>query len=354
MKDDVKKRIQAVRRFLAGEKPDAICVSMVRSKSWLYKWINRYNENDEGWHNSFSRRPNKITNRTPGEIETIIKAIRVNLHKRNLFCGAQAILWEMEDMGVFPLPSLRTINRILSRNNLIRRRDGKYTAKGTSYPKLPSLLANQSHQMDLIGPCYLTGPIRFYGLNVIDTATARCGLHSLSTKSGGDVLHGTWSIWTRIGIPNNIQVDNAMTFCGSPKYPRVMSQFVRLCLHHGVEPWFIPVSEPWRNGVIEKFNDLYRRMFLGKTLMATKAELRDGTLAFEQRHNSKYRYSKLGGKTPLKALAAMKAKLRFPSQEDKPHQRLKKPKSGRCHLVRLVRSDLRVNIFGEMFPVRRQ
>ena len=98
--------------------------------------------------------------------------VRLNLYNQDLFCGAQAILWELEDLGVSPLPSLRTINRILERNDLTHRRTGKYEPKGTPYPKLPALLPNQTHQMDLVGPCYLTGPIRFYGLNAIDTATA--------------------------------------------------------------------------------------------------------------------------------------------------------------------------------------
>ena len=56
--------------------------------------------------------------------------------------------------------------------------------------------------------------------------------------------------------------------------------------------------------MIENFNDRYQQMFLGKVVMATEGDLKDGSLAFEQRHNSKFRYSKLGGKTPLKALAA--------------------------------------------------
>jgi transposase-like protein len=49
MKDEVKKRIQAVQRFFAGEKPEAICASIGRSRSWLYKWVNRYTENDDTW-----------------------------------------------------------------------------------------------------------------------------------------------------------------------------------------------------------------------------------------------------------------------------------------------------------------
>jgi hypothetical protein len=111
------------------------------------------------------------------------------------------------------------------------------------------------------------------------------------------------------------------------------------------------MSEPWRNGMIEKFNDHYQQKFLGKVAMTTADELRSGTLSFEQRHNSKYRYSKLGGKTPIKALSATKTTLKFPNQGESPCRQLKKPETGRYHLVRLIRRDLKLNIFDELFPV---
>jgi transposase InsO family protein len=352
MKDESRQqRILAVQRFLNGEKPESICASLGKSRAWLYKWVERHLEEGDSWSDDRSRRPLNVVNRTPREIEEIVKLMRLNLYNRDLFCGAQAILWELEDLGVTPLPSPRTINRILSRNALTHRRTGKYEAKGTPYPRLPSLLPNQTHQADLVGPCYLKGPVRFYGLNVVDTATVRCGLYSSLAKAGQDILDGLWGIWKRLGIPDNIQIDNAMSFFGSPAYPRGMGPLIRLCLHNGVDPWFIPMAEPWRNGMIEQFNDLYQQKFLAKVIMATEDDLRTASLAFEQRHNSSYRYSKLGGKTPLKALAASKAKLRFPSQEEAPRHRLKKPETGRYHVVRLIRSDLKLNIFGEIFPV---
>jgi len=352
MDDVIKKcRVLAVQRFKAGESPESICASLGKSKFWLYKWVKRHSEDDPLWFEDRSRKPLSTPHRIPVEIEEIVKLVRLNLYNQDLFCGAQAILWQLEDLGVRPLPSLRTINRILKRNELTHRRTGKYEPKGTAYPKLPALLPNQTHQMDLVGPCYLTGPIRFYGLNVIDTTTARCGLYTSLSKSGQDVLNGTWAIWSRLGIPNNLQVDNAMSFLGSPRYPRALSQFVRLCLHHDVEAWFVPMAEPWRNGIVEQFNDHYQQKFLGKVMMTSADELRAGTMAFEQRHNSSYRYSKLGGKTPIKALSASKATLRFPNPEDNPQQQLKKPEVGRYHLVRLIRSDLKLNILGELFPV---
>lgn len=351
MKEEEKQRILAVRRFLAGEKPESICASLGRTRPWLYKWARRYSDHDKSWFRSSSKRPVNTANRTPTEIEEIVKLVRLNLYNQDQFCGAQAILWELEDLGISPLPSLRTINRILERNDLTHRRTGKYEPKGTPYPKLPALLPNQTHQMDLVGPCYLTGPIRFYGLNAIDTATARCGLHSSLSKSGEDVLEGTWAIWSRLGIPDNLQVDNAMSFLGSPRYPRALSQFVRLCLQHDVEPWFVPMAEPWRNGNIEQFNDHYQQKFLSKVIMTSTHDLAAATMAFEQRHNSSYRYSKLGGKTPIKALSASKATLRFPDPENKPQPQLEKPETGRYHLVRLIRSDLKLNILGELFCV---
>jgi putative transposase len=72
---------------------------------------------------------------------------------------------------------------------------------------------------------------------------------------------------------------------------------------------------------------------------------------FEQRHNSRYRYSKLGGNTPLKALAATNTKLLFPVESKAPRHRLKKPETCRHHLVRLIRSDSKPKVFGEIFQV---
>ena len=101
--------------------------------------------------------------------------------------------------------------------------------------------------------------------------------------------------------------------------------------------------------MIENFNDRYQQRFLGKVPMTSVEDLQSGSLMFEQRHNSKYRYSKLKGHTPLKALAASNAKLRFPTEEEPPKHRLKKPETGIYHIVRLIRSDLKLNVFGECF-----
>jgi hypothetical protein len=51
---------------------------------------------------------------------------------------------------------------------------------------------------------------------------------------------------------------------------------------------------------------------LGKVSVSLQEDLKAGLLVFEQRHNSRYRYSNLGGENPMKALTASNAKLWFP------------------------------------------
>jgi hypothetical protein len=63
---------------------------------------------------------------TPAEIEKIVKMVRLNLYNRALLCGAQAIRRELDQLGVRPLPSLHTINRILNRHGLTHGRTGHY------------------------------------------------------------------------------------------------------------------------------------------------------------------------------------------------------------------------------------
>jgi len=280
---------------------------------------------------------------------------RLSLYNQDLFCGAQAIGWELEEQNVQPLPSLRTINRILSRNDLTHRRTGRYEPKGAPYPNLPARTPNFRHQADFVGPRHLqgtAGTIRFYNMNVVDLATGRCGLNPLSSKSGNTVYEAFWAIWSRLGIPRHLQVDNEMVFYGSPTHPRGMGPLIRLCLHYGIELWFIPQSEPWRNGVVEQFNNHYQQKFLDRVPMRTETELREGALAYERKHNSRYRYSKLNGKTPLEALAQSGRKaLRFPPDKPAPSAPLKKPKTGRYHLIRFIRNDCQLNVFGERFRV---
>lgn len=277
--------------------------------------------------------------------------VRLDLYNKGVFCGAQAIRWELDDLEIRPLPSLRTINRILNRHELTHRRTGRYQPKGKKYPGLKGTSVNRVQQADFLGPCYLKGATRFYSLNTVDLATGRCGIEPLTARDGQHTIDAFWAIWRRLGLPQHLQVDNEMVFYGSPAHPRGMGNLIRLCLHYGIELWFIPPGEPWHNGVVEKFNDHYRQKFLGRIEMSGEEALRQQSQIFEQKHNRTYRYSKLGGRTPLQALAMSNKTLRFPTEDQAPRHPIKKPESGKYHVVRFIRSDGLLDVFGEKFRV---
>jgi len=60
------------------------------------------------------------------EIVEIVVMVRLDLYNQNLPYGANAILREMESILVRPLPSTRSVNRILARHGLTHRRTGHY------------------------------------------------------------------------------------------------------------------------------------------------------------------------------------------------------------------------------------
>ena len=344
-------RSYAVDCYLNGEPLDKICKEIKRSKSWLLKWIKRYDPEDQSWNSSKPKKPLSCPLKISSEMEEIVKIIRLNLYNKGIFCGAQAILWELEDMNLDSIPSIRTINRILKRNDLTHRRTGRYIPKGKKYPALTARKPNDIHQADIVGPCYLKGSFRFYSLNVVDLFTGRCAIEPLSNCCSESMLAAFWSIWLRLGIPENVQVDNELTFYGSNRYPRGMGFLIRLCLNNNVNPWFIPQREPWRNGVIEHFNDLYRQKFIDVVSMKDFNDLCKGSLAFENRHNINYRYSKLKGKTPMQVLLNSKYDLKLPKNKEYPKHPLKKPNKGHYNIIRFIRHDLNLNIFSEKFPI---
>lgn len=122
---DEQQRILAVQRFRNGEKPESICASLDKSKAWLYKWLKRqeHHDNDELWSKDSSRRLKNCANRTPDEIEEIVKLVRLSLYKKEVFCDVQAILYRFpyRITAVFPKPLCLVGMRLPQRKSFLRK-----------------------------------------------------------------------------------------------------------------------------------------------------------------------------------------------------------------------------------------
>lgn len=73
-------RIWAVDRYLSGEEPQSIITSLRKTRSWLYKWISRYESGDSFWYREKSRSPNTVSLKTQPAIEEIVKSVRLSLN----------------------------------------------------------------------------------------------------------------------------------------------------------------------------------------------------------------------------------------------------------------------------------
>jgi transposase-like protein len=114
---DLESRRQlAVKRYLDGDPIEQICREMGCSKSWLYKWKNRYQAAAPTWSQERSRRPKTTPAKTPEAIEAALIALRQTLAPDGSApVSARGIRDHLRHHTTGAIPSLRTIYRILNR-----------------------------------------------------------------------------------------------------------------------------------------------------------------------------------------------------------------------------------------------
>lgn len=110
------RRQQAIARYLAGDKIETICREMHCAKSWLYKWKARYQADNPGWATGLSTQPRHTPSQTPRPIEQTVVTVYQTLVQCGQRGSATAIQQALEQQGIAPIPSRRTIYRILQRH----------------------------------------------------------------------------------------------------------------------------------------------------------------------------------------------------------------------------------------------
>jgi putative transposase len=346
--DEEHRRTQAISLYLQGERPGAIYKALGRSRPWFYKWLKAYDPSNAGWARAHSRAPKQVPQRTATRIIQLVCSIRQRLVKTKYSQkGALAIQWELQRLRVHPLPAIWTINRILKRQGLLVK--PTYRRRISPYPALQPTEPNVVHQMDLVGPRYLKSKERFYGVHLIDGFSNAVALGAAPAKRDTDIVQAVVAGWQRLGIPQFLQVDNELSFRGSNRYPRSFGLLIRLCLYLGVEIIFIPPGQPWRNGIVEKFNDVYDKLFFRRQQFKSLADLQSELLNFEAFHNRSHRYSKLRQRAPWHVHTAKRRHL-LPKSFVVRNNRIPW-RNGKISFVRLTDHTGTVSFFTERFTV---
>ena len=349
-------RIKALKQHLAGQSPKVICQELSMSKRWLFKWIKRYQSGKRDWFKEKSKTPYTIYRKTSSEIEKKVITIRRFLEESKVSqTGALNIQYQLQILQEKEIPQVWTINRILRRNHLVSPREKRYQPKGKPYPIFPDrpLRPNTLHQFDIVGPRYIKGDGCFYAHNLMDIGSHRVAVNPKRSKIHQEVALSLRDTWETIGIPSFLQLDNQLCCRGSNRYPRSSGLVIKLCLLLGVQPIFIPLGEPWRNGCIEKFQATFEYRFFRKIRFSDFQDLHKQAKRFEIFHNQNHRYSCLNGKTPDEVLKSNPMPQReFPDYFSWDNLKAR-VRQGNIHLIRFIRSNRILDIFGEKFQVDR-
>lgn len=341
-------RRKAIRWHLRGLSPPQILQQIPRSRKWLYKWIQRFEQ--AGWPGlcSQSRQPSHSPHQYRAFVRRLVIQTRHRLVKSKVgLVGAKAIQRELKQARLLRrLPSASTIQRILRQAGLIKK------AKPVIEPYFPQPQPMRHfvlHAMDWTAR-YLEGGAKVFAFHSLNLQTRTCKQTIRTDKSGPTVRTHVLEVWHSIGVPDGLQMDNDAAFCGGYKAVRVFGQLVRLCLYVGVEPIFLPVREPQRNGDVERLHGLWADAFWKRRTFGSVAHVKRASPAFENWYSCRYEPPTLNGQTPDQA------------RRKTPPRRLTKRQiqaipaalpitAGRLHFIRQVDAEGQISLLNETWSV---
>lgn len=225
----------------------------------MQRWVERASTtrlDRVDWNDRQAGAPRAV-NRTPMVIEEDVLRLRGELSRSDLGdFGADAIRSAMIDQQISPVPSRRTIGRILQRRGIL---DGRKRVRRPPPPVgwyLPQVASGTSEldSFDTIEGLVIRGGIELTVLTGISVHGGRTSCWPWLSITAADVVELLLSRWRSFGLPTYAQFDNAMIFQGPSRRPDVVGRVMRTCLLLGVTPVFAPPREPGFQNAVESLN----------------------------------------------------------------------------------------------------
>ena len=193
-----------------ANRPSKICKSLGRSRSWLQKWVGRYNSfnksSNREWFKEESRAPKNVHRKTDSEMEQLVITVRKSLMEgttedtKYRCIGAVEIQFRMHELDYSEdeMPSLSTIKRIIKRNSLVVQNRKRYIRCKSKkrYTLLNPTKTNEVHQMDFVGPRHIKGYGRISSLNLIDVVSSKAHIRQYAGQTMDNVTEFLLECWT--------------------------------------------------------------------------------------------------------------------------------------------------------------
>jgi hypothetical protein len=121
-------------------------------------------------------------------------------------------------------------------------------------------------------------------------------------------------------------------------------------LYLGIEPIFIPVGEPKRNGVVENLNGLWGRSFWNRRHFHSLSQVKRASPQFEAWYEQCYHPPLLNGLSPSQAKQPV-TRVRLAEKEVGAWPRDLPITAGRIHFIRRVDEDGLIRLLNERWKV---
>ncbi|HEX8941259.1 MAG TPA: hypothetical protein VF763_13965 [Candidatus Limnocylindrales bacterium] len=281
--------------------------------------------------------------RTDPEVEDLVLDIRRVLREESVLgeYGPAAIRRELEARpGPRPLPSVRTIARILERRGALdatRRVRRPAPAPGWYLPDVRQHLA-ELDSFDVISGLRLRGGIELDILTAISLHGALAAAWPTTGVSARLVVAALDGHWREVGRPRYAQFDNDSRFIGGQAHPNSIGPVIRFCLAVDVVPVFAPPVELGFQASIEAFN--------GRWQQKLWARFWDPDLAALEERSATY----IGASRRRAAARIEAAPPRTPLPTDRVVD-LAAPPSGRLVFLRRTSDRGDASILGLRYPV---
>ena len=341
-------RRKAIRLTVQGLPPRAILRAIPRSRTWLYKWQQRFRLYGWAGLRDHSRQPHHSPQAySAANRAAVIRARRILEQRTVGLIGPAAIQAELRSWPHMDrVPARTTIRRILTSAGIgvaPPPPPEPYYPQPTPTPAYPIQAMDWTER-------YLTGGAKVYAFHTVDLQSHAFTQTLSPDKALAAVRTHLLTVWTELGRPAGLQMDNDGVFCGGYKVRRVFGQVVRLCLYVGIEPIFIPVGEPKRNSIVERVNGLWSAGFWRRHHLRSFAEVEAASPAFVRWYMQEYQPPSLHGLTPAAAHQRLPgARLSAAQVRALPgHLPIT---AGRVHFLRRVNAAGEISLLNERWPV---
>lgn len=345
-KTSVNERQTIIHLLRSGHSPAEVATILQRSPAWVYKWRKRYFER-QAWGDlqERSRAPQRCPRQIVGRVRQAIGQARSELEGEATepgklsYIGAAAVQARLRRMQIKPLPSHRTIERVLKAAGMIRPRSSK-TKAGVAYPHLKPEQPHQLIQVDIVTH-FLPGGACVACFNAVDVVshypTGQQFLSRRSEEAANFLLH----VWQELGIPQYTQVDNEACFSGGFTHAGVLGKVVRLALLVGTELVFSPLHHPESNGTVEHFHQDYDLHIWDKLDLPDLTTVQQHSPDFFEAYRHSEHILALAGRCPAQV------HFEHPGRPLPPDFYLAKHlplTAGKVHFMRLVKPDRQISL----------